>query len=232
MIVIQASPSKDAHLNELLARHHFVEVSGEPVLDRLEFLQNGRKRRVVTNDVGLECHGLVELADNNPMVCADAVSVPGPGETLALIALGPLAKAQLILESPVILTNARIHDDILEAHLYDLGWDNGFFVNYEQVEFGDVFVLNALVKLNNPAADLDDLFEECYGRSFFVRRDQDSEWDTKLVAASPFALYRLVRTDDLVRVQVMADRNGKAGAAQLIHAMNVMCGFEESLPFS
>jgi N-acetyl-gamma-glutamylphosphate reductase len=27
----------------------------------------------------------------------------------------------------------------------------------------------------------------------------------------------------------MADRNGKCGAAQVVHAMNVMCGFEESL---
>lgn len=186
---------------------------------------------MVVDDVALECHGLIELADNNPMVCAEAVSVPGPGETLALIALGPLAKAQLVLESPIILTNARIHDDLLEAHLFDLGWDEGFFVNYEEIDFGDALVLNVLAKLKDPAADLDDLFEECYGRSFFVRRDQESEWDTKLVAGTPFALYRLVRTEDLVRVQVMADRNGKAGAAQLIHAMNVMCGFEESLPF-
>jgi N-acetyl-gamma-glutamylphosphate reductase len=27
----------------------------------------------------------------------------------------------------------------------------------------------------------------------------------------------------------MADRDGKAGAAQVVHALNVMCGFEESL---
>ncbi|MBL8060504.1 MAG: hypothetical protein JNK63_07310 [Chthonomonas sp.] len=229
--MIQASPSKAPALNELLAQHPFVEVLGEPISDQIEFLQNGKKRRVVINDLSLECHGLVELDDNNPMVCADAVSVPGPGETLALIALGPLAKAQLLLESPIILTNVRVHDDLLEAYLYDLGWDEGFFVNYEEVDFGEALVLNVLAKLKDPHADLDALFEECYGRSFFVRRDQDSEWDTQLVAASPFALYRLVRAEDLVRVQVMADRNGKAGAAQLVHAMNVMCGFEESLPF-
>jgi N-acetyl-gamma-glutamylphosphate reductase len=33
----------------------------------------------------------------------------------------------------------------------------------------------------------------------------------------------------LLTVQVMIDRNGKGGAAQVVHAFNVMNGFEESL---
>jgi hypothetical protein len=27
----------------------------------------------------------------------------------------------------------------------------------------------------------------------------------------------------------MSDRDGKCGAAQFVHALNIMCGFEESL---
>lgn len=232
MIVITAAPSKNSDLQALLACHPFVNVAGESTADSLDFIHDGRARRIVVNDVSLECHGLIELADNNPMVCAERVSIPGPGETLAMIALGPLAKAQLILESPIILTNTRIHEDLLEAYLYDLGWDAGFFVSYEDVAFGNALVLNALLKLKDASANLDEMFEECFGRSFFVRRDDDSPWDTALVAGSPYAVYRFVQTENLLRVQVMADKAGKAGAAQFIHAMNVMCGFEESVPFS
>lgn len=229
--MIQVAPSRDASLNELLARHPYVELSGEPVLDRLEFLHDGKKRQVVIDDVGLECHGLIELADNNPMVCATSVSVPGPGETLALIALGPIAKAQLITESPIVMSNVRLREDLLEAYLYDLGWDDGFSVNSEDVAFGDAVVLNVLAKVR-ASSDLDALYEECFGRSFFVRRDQTSEWDIALVSGKPFAAYRLNVSEDILRVQIMADKNGKAGAAQMVHAMNIMCGFEESVPLA
>ncbi len=229
--MIQVAPSRDASLNELLARHPYVELSGEPVLDRLEFLHDGKKRQVVIDDVGLECHGLIELADNNPMVCATSVSVPGPGETLALIALGPIAKAQLITESPIVMSNVRLREDLLEAYLYDLGWDDGFSVNSEDVAFGDAVVLNVLAKVR-ATSDLDSLYEECFGRSFFVRRDQTSEWDIALVSGKPFAAYRLNVSEDILRVQIMADKNGKAGAAQMVHAMNIMCGFEESVPLA
>ena len=49
--------------------------------------QDGWSRQIVVGDASIEAGGLVELADNNPMVCADIVGVPGPVATLALIAL-------------------------------------------------------------------------------------------------------------------------------------------------
>mgnify|MGYP000986779237 CR=1 FL=1 len=54
-----------------------------------------------------------------------------------------------------------------------------------------------------------------------------------IVANKPFAVYRLGLTpgDDtsLLTVRVLADKHGKCGEAQLVHALNVMCGFEEML---
>jgi N-acetyl-gamma-glutamylphosphate reductase len=36
-------------------------------------------------------------------------------------------------------------------------------------------------------------------------------------------------SESLLAIHIMADINGKAGAGQFVHTMNVMCGFEESL---
>ena len=53
------------------------------------------------------------------------------------------------------------------------------------------------------------------------------------VLGRPEARYRLTLAPDsphsLLTIRVLADFNGKVGASQVIHAMNVMCGFEESL---
>ena len=236
--MIRVALTQDAALNAILARHPMVEMSGESALPGLQFSSGTWNREIRINDPSLECSGLVELIDNNPMVCADAVSVPGLMETLALIALGPLAKAQLIVERPILLCNADLSEEVLTEFLRTFGWDEGAMGSVEELDFGDVLVLNALVKIQTPrqVEVLDELFDECYGRSFFVRSDQDSEWDIRLVAGHPHAVYRLVISEgeefSLLRVQVMADRNGKAGAAQVVHAMNVMCGLEESIPFA
>jgi N-acetyl-gamma-glutamylphosphate reductase len=46
-------------------------------------------------------------------------------------------------------------------------------------------------------------------------------------------VYRLRVTPNdnasLLTIQVLADRDGKCGAAQVVHMMNVMAGFEETL---
>jgi N-acetyl-gamma-glutamylphosphate reductase len=57
-----------------------------------------------------------------------------------------------------------------------------------------------------------------------------------LVAGKPFSAYRLRVVPDepnsLLTVRLLSDPLGKCGAAQVVHAMNVMCGFEESLGIS
>ena len=184
-------------------------------------------------DVGL--FGLVELMDNNPIVCADEVSVPSPAGTLALIALGPLARAALLSEPPVLMLSFEASEDEIAAALRSEGFDGGATFHVAPQDLGRVRAATALAKIPMPEdmADLDALYEEAFGRSFFVRRNEDSEWDVALVHGKPHAVYRMAVTpgepDCLLRIQVMADAEGKCGAAQLVHAFNVMIGCEETL---
>ena len=57
------------------------------------------------------------------------------------------------------------------------------------------------------------------------------DWLVSVIEHQPFAVYRLRVTPgpetSLLTIQVMADKDGKCGAAQVVHVMNVMCGFEE-----
>ena len=89
------------------------------------------------------------------------------------------------------------------------------------------------IKTPERLEEVDEMYEERYGHSFYVRRDEESTWHVSLVKDKPHALYRLRIAPDqpasLLTIQVMADLNGKCGAAQVVHAMNIMAGFEESL---
>ena len=179
--------------------------------------------------------GILEIMDNNPLVCADSMSVPTAGATLAMVALGPLASGGLIAESPTIITTEVLEEAEVDALMEPLGWFGGCYVHVEPQPLGSVAAATVMVAIHTPPEldDLDALFEERYGRTFFVRRDEGSAWDVGLVAGQPFALYRLRIAPDepvsLLTVLAIADREGKGGAAQVVHAMNVMAGFEESL---
>jgi len=179
--------------------------------------------------------GLLELIDNNPIVCADRIGVPTAAGTLALIALGPIVQAGLLIESPTMLTNAPGTSDSVGPELLSIDWSQGITFEHQEVDLGSVYAATVIAAISTPEDldDIDDIYEERFGRSLFVRRDEASEWDVSLVRGKPFALYRLRIAADqpysLLTVQVMADRDGKCGASQLVHAMNVMCGYEESL---
>jgi hypothetical protein len=172
--------------------------------------------------------------DNNPLVCADAASVPDPASTLALIALGPLIRAGLLHERPTLMINVEADETQVDAFLAREGWREGATVSSESLDFGSVVAATVMAEVRTPKRleDLDDLYEECYGRSFFVRRDEMADWDVSLVQGKPHALYRMrIAVEDpvsLLTIQVMADRDGKCGAAQIVHCMNVMAGFEET----
>lgn len=192
-------------------------------------------RHLYAGRADVELHGLVELMDNNPLVCADSASVPSPAATLAMIALGPLAAAGMIAAVPTVIVNFPADEADVSAFLATEGWAEGAIVHSEPMDFGSVLAATVMVEIPTPEDldDIDALFEERFGRSFYVRRDETSEWDAALVAGTPRAVYRLRIAPDspvsLLTVRVLADRDGKAGAAQLVHAMNVMSGFEESL---
>jgi hypothetical protein len=228
--------SSDFHLLELLVNHPRVSsVNVESRAEQIVWSQGDWQRSLYAGRSDCELGGLVELTDNNPLVCADSFSVPDAASTLALVALGPLAEAGLIVERPTMLINIPAREEEISPWLEGVGWCDGLTVASEEAELGSVIAATAICKVSTPSRmeDLDDLFDERYGRSFFVRRDEESAWHVSLVMGKPHALYRLrVSAGDphsLLTVQVMADEDGKCGAAQVVHAFNVMCGFEESL---
>lgn len=179
--------------------------------------------------------GLVELMDNNPLVCADVASLPTPSATLALIALGPLLRAGLLVEGPTLTFSFSADLEAIADHLELMGWQQGADLVVDPQDLGTVGAAHVLALIPTPEDDsvIDELYDECYARSFFVQRTELETWDTRLVAGQSHAAYRLAITPgdphSLLRILVMADFDGKMGADQVIHALNVMLGYEESL---
>jgi len=232
-------PVIDATLGARLAAHPEFQVQGE-VADRVLFTNGSWDREILVGVPGHEAingslFGLVELIDNNPLVCADVFSVPSAGATLGLIGLGPLIRAGLILEDPVVQLSFESESADLMPGLREMGWDKGVVLSSDPQDLGSVraAVCMAEIDLMDDYSELDGLFEESYGRSFFVRGVDALEWDAEQVRGLDHAAYslRVSSFEDraLVTVLVMADADGKCGAAQVAHAMNVMCGFEECL---
>ncbi len=231
MIASSGSPA----ILRLLESHPRIQSVTKSDETGIQFSIGAWNRRVLVGDATQELYGLVEIMDNNPLVCADALSIPSPAATLALIALAPLAQAGLIAESPAIIVNTVADEAELESALLRVGWSGGFALHSEPVELDGVLAATVMVAIPSSVEreDLFGLFDERYERSFYVRKDQGSVWDRNLVIGQPFALYRLGLAIDeptsLLTIRVLASQDGKCGAAQGIHAMNVMCGFEESL---
>lgn len=134
-----------------------------------------------------------------------------------------------------MLVSIASSEEEIAPFLEPLGWAEGLTLVGEEADLGGAVAATVICAVRTPERleDLDDLYEERYGRTFYMRRDESAEWHVNLVLGQPFALYRLRIAPDepnsLLTIQIMADAEGKCGAAQLVHAMNVMCGFEESL---
>ncbi len=201
----------------------------------IEFAVGSWSRSISVGQPDCECTGLIEIADNNPWVCADRVNVPSAPVTAALIALAPLALAGLIADEPVVQLSEDVSRDELREELARLGYNGDLVLDTVAQDLGSAVAATVLVPVRTPddASELDNAFEERYGRSFYVRHDDESVWAIDLVQDTARGLYRLRYTPgnevSLLTVQVMIDRNGKGGAAQVVHAFNVMNGFEESL---
>ena len=218
----------------MLSRHPRV-ASVSPATTGISFSSNGWHRELRIADRDCELAGLVELMDNNPLVCADVVSVLPANAVLPTIAVGPLAQAGLLVEAPTVMTSLETDEEDLAYWLTRSDWRGGVTVSHSELELGTVVAVTVIAAITTPPdpSDIDDLFEERYGRSFFIQRNETDPWDTKLVQGANKAVYRLRWTPDephsLLTIQLMADLNGKLGAGQLVHCFNVMNGFEESL---
>ena len=236
---IDVRASGSPKLEELLRGHPFVRLSefkAAEILD-MRFERDGWKRRVSQGYTGENAlYGLPELMDNNPLVCADAAACTGPAATLAAIALNPLAKAGLLQESPAIVFSFEGDLDEVDRILASEGWNSGAFCTSTDDELNGCCPAAAFASIKLPAdeSEIDALYEECFGRSFFVRRHQGDDWSPELVRDKPFAVYNLLLTPGedglaVLRIDALADSNGKCGAAQLVHMLNIMAGFEEDL---
>ncbi len=235
--MVQINQPRDPVLAHLLKHHPEVELLSSPSPSgSIQFNFKNWSRELFFNGKPAEERGLIELMDNNPIVCASTLSIPTPIATLTTIALGPLIRAGLIKADPAIhLSEEPAETEDILWHLDSLGYKEGATLGIEQSDFQNIVVANTMVevqKLENHQ-DLDDLYDEAYARSFYVRNFENEDWDTKLVHNKPWAAYRLRLTpgdeNDLLTIQTMADRNGKCGACQVVHALNIMAGFEESL---
>lgn len=231
--MIDLAQSRDPEVVRLLSNHPRVAVARLEGDSSLRFRQGAWDREVRVGDAGTELFGLVELMDNNPLVCADVVSVPSPAATLALIALGPLHGSGLLVEAPTMVTNVSASESDLAAFV---GHEVTLHVDEAPLDGVAAATVMAVIRTPDDLEDIDALYDERFERSFFVRRDEESEWNIGFVKGQPFAAYRLRigpdQPNSLLTIRVMADLNGKAGAAQVVHAMNVMAGFEESLGIS
>ncbi|OJU64879.1 MAG: hypothetical protein BGO01_14230 [Armatimonadetes bacterium 55-13] len=234
--MIDLAKAANSKLVAMLERHPRIqEVEMDAKTNGVVFHQGSWVRSVVAGNSQLELRGLVELMDNNPLVCADSISVPDSASTLALIALGPIALAGLITEPPTFVVNIDADEACLTSYLKTIGWTEGITIHAESQSGVSVAAATVIASIDTPQDwnEIDDLYEERFSRSFFVRRDEESPWDSSLVEGRPFAVYRLGYTPgdatSLLTIRVMADIHGKCGEAQIIHALNVMVGYEESL---
>lgn len=233
MVDVEIAPN--SALRSLLDRHPHVDRISERPGAALAWTVGERRREVRVGDAGAPLLGLPELVDNNPLVCADVFSVPNAATTLACIALGPLILAGLLTESPTMLTSVACDDAVVEGFLAAMGWRDGIAIGAAPTDFKGAAAATVMAAISTPERldDLDDLYRERYSRSFFVVERAKETWDVEFVVGKPYAAYRLRIAPDeptsLLTIQTMGDLDGKLGAAQIIHAFNVMNGFEESL---
>jgi hypothetical protein len=212
-------------LRALLGAHPGVALLPKPTV-HLQWKQGDWRREVVDDPLACELRGLVEIVDNNPLVCADRFAVPGPTATLALVALAPLARAGILVGPPTVsATGAITERPAITALLADLGFVDGLTTESAE-EPGQCEVI-ATIQPASPA-DLEALFEETYSRSFYVRLVPNAH--AAVVGGRAYAACSvLAEAPDRLRISVVSDPEGKCGAAQVVHAMNVMVGFEEDL---
>ena len=226
--------SSNPVLQRLLQHNPKMDATRTTSFEGIEFVTN-RSRFVSFNSDGTEVGGVIELMDNNPLVCATRAWVPNAAGCLATLALGPILEAGLVIEPPAVLTSFLAEEEPVLAALATTGYTGGITFSCEDHDLGTVRGVYCIAKISNPQSfdELDDIYEERYGRSFFVRREEEKEWSRELVESKPWACYRLELTEgeehSLLAIHLMADVHGKAGEGHLIHAMNVMAGFEESV---
>lgn len=225
MITIQSSG--DPKFEELIQNHpRFDYREGLP--DRIEF----DSRMILLSGDPVEPFGLIELMDNNPLVCANVASLPPSDATLMLMALGPMFRAGLPIEPPVFRTTAPKSSSSLTKWL---DTPNEIPVDYESVEPSDWLFGHAICLVKNVVdwREIDNLYADSYDRTFYVSVVPDIRTEVKKNQFSPNGFVQLTMTpgedESLISIHVAGHKNGKCGACQKLQMLNIMCGLEEFL---
>lgn len=224
-----------ATLRALLERHPGVDLGVWVPSDRLgmRFLEGGMEREVLQGCVASDgTYGLIELMDNNPLVCAKHGSIPGALATLGLTCLGPLARAEMLAGTPNVAPSFEDDGAELAAALQLEGFSGAVQVTPSTGERRGLLSVRCTVPLRSRSlAEVEELFSELYGRSFFLRPAKvlaDNQ-----ILGTPFATYSfdaaLLESQGVLEIRAAADADGKCGAAQMVHMFNVMAGYEEDL---
>lgn len=225
-------------LRDLLKRHPGVALEEWRPSEHLviRFLEGEMQRTLEQGRVADDgTYGLIELMDNNPLVCTEHASVPGALATLGLICLAPLARAGMLAPQPTVEPSFQEDVAELNAALRLEGFSDGVRVASSGGSRQGLLTLRCVapVRTRN-AAEVEELFAELYGRSFFLRPASVLKDDE--VAGTPFGAYKLdasrIESDGVLEVRAAADADGKCGAGQMVHGFNVMAGFEEDLGLS
>lgn len=249
--MIDHATSNNATVLSLLRAHPGVVATDEG--DKLlQFTVGDRSREVRQGDPSAEVFGLMELVDNNPLVCADVASIPSPAATLVSIALGPVLLAGASLVPPIIQLNTTAQLADVQATLKAIAppidirmmtpaMDPSVATFVEGGLFGKgvaslgLLAVQVAMEVDRSLglAEVTAMFDERFGRSFYIRRaDTTGFFRPDDLINKTYASYRVgtsrASSNTMLLVEVAADPNGKPGAAGLIHAMNIMAGLEES----
>ncbi|HLP00150.1 MAG TPA: hypothetical protein VK171_16255, partial [Fimbriimonas sp.] len=183
--------TRHSELADRLRHHPMVAKVSESNFD-LEF-----GGRTVSIGSGGEVTGVVELMDNNPLVCADHASTPNIEGTLATLALGPILLSGLVTEPPVVLFSFEADEASVNEALASVEYHQPVTFGCDPHDLGSVRGIYCIAKIK-PLTDFDELdaiYSERYEKSFFMRLATAAEWDTQLVSGKSFAAYRLEITE-------------------------------------
>lgn len=211
-------------LGDLLDRHPRLLKPQAGSLCALEFGLNSYRRSVVVGYRPGCPAGVIELFDNNPIVCAETVCVPSPAATLALLAIDPLCKAGLAEGTIHVSCSSEGSVDDIEPFLAALGDRVSVKLSSPITAVEGRLAVEVRLPRSMPEDELEDLYDETFGRSMLVMREP---------AQHPLAAsYKAHTVEGGVAIRFESSEQGKAGAAQAVQVLNVMAGFEDSLGLS
>src|SRR5205085_3762725 len=118
--------------------------------DAISWTQGPWRRSLFVGRPDVELKGIVELTDNNPLVCADAFSLPGAAASLALLAVGPLSEAGLLTERPTMLVNIEGTEEEIEPFLASAGWREGLTLASEPADLGGAVATTVICAIRTP----------------------------------------------------------------------------------